>query len=650
VERRGKIIIQADARHIPLPDGSVNCIITSPPYWSLRKYDIPDLVWDGAEGCEHRWGDQIIRKQSGGIGKTNVGNFSDDRIHYESKTQFCLLCNAWRGQLGLEPTIDLYLNHLLQIMDECKRVLRDDGTMWVNLGDSYYGGKGQSSMAWCMENEDRDTLQKSHTNIGGRGETRPLDLPQGTIQPKSLCLIPERFAIEMVERDTMDIYELDKKWIVCNNLNVTEDTYYALQRPDQGKGIQHGVSAKMESGTSRTISKTNEGMGREEPRQNSSLQQEALLVESGRRNNEGDERECKSTPKIKNASNDELWWESSQVRLLWGNDLSISNDRSHQWENTGTQEGTKKVWIGLSVAKEDELSRRFQGFVYELQLGNRKVWILPPSRGKNLRLRKRDIPLELLPLFKLHKPERWILRSKIIWHKPNCMPSSAKDRFTVDFEPIFFFVKSRKYWFEQQYDPTIEPYSEKRAIRPQTSYMKAIHSSGKPAGNFTYNKLQPQGRNRRCVWTIPTQPYSEAHFATFPEALVEPMIRAGCPKEICVKCGKAREKIIKPKFTSHESKTDSKYEKGTGANRISLLRQAARERGEEYHQELEFLGYTDCGCNAGWRTGIVLDPFCGSGTVIKVAEKFQRKGIGIDLGYQNLQVKRISNNQKIMFA
>jgi hypothetical protein len=128
------------------------------------------------------------------------------------------------------------------------------------------------------------------------------------------------------------------------------------------------------------------------------------------------------------------------------------------------------------------------------------------------------------------------------------------------------------------------------------------------------------------------------------------MIRAGCPKEICVKCGKAREKIVKPKFTSHESKTDSKYEKGTAANRISLLRQAARERGEEYHQELEFLGYTDCGCNAGFRTGIVLDPFCGSGTVIKVAEKFQRKGIGIDLGYQNLQVKRISNNQKIMFA
>jgi len=649
--------IQTDSRHIPLDDQSVNCIITSPPYWSLRKYDIPDLVWDGAEGCEHRWGDQIIRKQSGGIGKTNVGNFSDDRIHYESKTQFCLLCNAWRGQLGLEPTIDLYLKHLLQIMDECKRVLRDDGVMFVNLGDSYSGSWGNYG---SREGGQRPREAEKFDRPG----VTPQNFLPGTvncgISPKSLCLIPERFVIEMVERDTMDIYELDKKWIVCNNLNVTEDTYYALQRPDQGKGIQHGVSAKMESGTSRTISKTNEGMGREEPRQNSSLQQEALLVESGRRNNEGDERECKSTPKIKNASNDELWWESSQVRLLWGNDLSISNDRSHQWENTGTQEGTKKVWIGLSVAKEDELSRRFQGFVYELQLGNRKVWILPPSRGKNLRLRKRDIPLELLPLFKLHKPERWILRSKIIWHKPNCMPSSAKDRFTVDFEPIFFFVKSRKYWFEQQYDPTIEPYSEKRAIRPQTSYMKAIHSSGKPAGNFTYNKLQPQGRNRRCVWTIPTASYSEAHFATFPEALVEPMIRAGCPKEICVKCGKAREKI--EKVVGHQitesmkiagcdknGKYDGIEQKNYDSANAQKPSETKKRILESMSQVKEYF-YTDCGCNAGFRPGVVLDPFCGSGTVLRVSERLGRQAVGIDLAYQELQDKRVLNNQKVLFS
>jgi DNA modification methylase len=123
----------------------------------------------------------------------------------------------------------------------------------------------------------------------------------------------------------------------------------------------------------------------------------------------------------------------------------------------------------------------------------------------------------------------WILRNKIIWHKPNAMPSSVKDRFTVDFEEVFFFVKNKNYYFETQFEPTVEPYSEKRSKRPETSLMKADYIKGK-AGNFTYNKLRPQGRNKRTVWSINTKPLKEAHFATYPETLVEPMIKAGCPK------------------------------------------------------------------------------------------------------------------------
>lgn len=123
----------------------------------------------------------------------------------------------------------------------------------------------------------------------------------------------------------------------------------------------------------------------------------------------------------------------------------------------------------------------------------------------------------------------WILRNEIIWHKPNCMPSSVTDRFTVDFEKVFFFVKSKKYWFEQQFTPTVELYSPERAKRPETSRMKAVYSSGKKAGNFTTNKLRPEGKNKRCVWSINTKPLREAHFAAFPESLIEPMIKSGCP-------------------------------------------------------------------------------------------------------------------------
>jgi len=153
----------------------------------------------------------------------------------------------------------------------------------------------------------------------------------------------------------------------------------------------------------------------------------------------------------------------------------------------------------------------------------------PPCRKTSV---QNKCLLQIPSRFGLEMTNRgWILRNEIIWFKPNCMPSSVKDRFTVDFEKIFFFVKSKKYYFETQYEPTIEEYSPERAKRPETSRMKAIHSSGKPAGNFTYNKIQPQGRNKRAVWRITTKPYKEAHFATYPEELCETPIKAGCPKD-----------------------------------------------------------------------------------------------------------------------
>lgn len=120
----------------------------------------------------------------------------------------------------------------------------------------------------------------------------------------------------------------------------------------------------------------------------------------------------------------------------------------------------------------------------------------------------------------------WILRNKIIWHKPNCMPSSVRDRFTVDFEEVFFFVKNKQYYFEQQFDP-YAPASDVRyrqALRAGKSYnSKEPYTKNTPYSN-------PKGRNRRCVWSINTKPFMGPHFATFPEALVERMILAGCPK------------------------------------------------------------------------------------------------------------------------
>lgn len=119
----------------------------------------------------------------------------------------------------------------------------------------------------------------------------------------------------------------------------------------------------------------------------------------------------------------------------------------------------------------------------------------------------------------------WILRNQIIWHKPNCMPSSVKDRFTVDFEKIFFFAKSKKYHFEQQIEPhttSVGPLREKNSEKYKNL-----------PGQFSYGKRTfygKNGRNKRCVWKICVQPSKYAHFATFPETLIDTPIRAGCPE------------------------------------------------------------------------------------------------------------------------
>jgi len=124
----------------------------------------------------------------------------------------------------------------------------------------------------------------------------------------------------------------------------------------------------------------------------------------------------------------------------------------------------------------------------------------------------------------------WVLRNEIIWHKPNSMPTSASDRFTVDFEKIFFFVKQQKYYFEQQLDKSIWAESDSR-------FLNGASRTGKKTsqGNYAIDKggaYREDGmRNMRTVWTINTESFSGAHFATYPQLLVERMIKAGCPKD-----------------------------------------------------------------------------------------------------------------------
>jgi site-specific DNA-methyltransferase (adenine-specific) len=177
----------------------------------------------------------------------------------------------------------------------------------------------------------------------------------------------------------------------------------------------------------------------------------------------------------------------------------------------------------------------------------------------------------------------WILRSDIIWYKPNAMPSSVKDRPTTDHEYIFLLVKSKDYYYDidaiREPHVTFTPKSRMKGGRGHFGKKNGTPEQGKNAGNSNLHSgrwdqaFHPQGRNRRTVWEIPLSKFRDAHFAVFPEKLVGLCILAGCPQD-----------------------------------------------------------------------GIVLDPFIGSGTTAVVAQRLGRRFVGIDSSpeYCEMARKRLS--------
>ena len=125
----------------------------------------------------------------------------------------------------------------------------------------------------------------------------------------------------------------------------------------------------------------------------------------------------------------------------------------------------------------------------------------------------------------------WKLRNIIIWHKPNQLPQGVSDRFTNDFEPIFFFAKSNKYSFNQQFEAYTKPLDRWGGDELTA---KGISEWSENTGQNAYRtrnlRPNPEGRNMRSVWSINTKGESEKHFACYPQQLVNRIIKAGCPE------------------------------------------------------------------------------------------------------------------------
>jgi DNA modification methylase len=191
-------ILEGEVREVlgRLPDESIHCVVTSPPYWGLRDYGLPPVLWGGSPSCPHEWDSLIPGNTKGGTGTPNGRNaVGAGYARGERRGRFCLSCDAWLGQLGLEPTAELFVQHLAGIFDEVRRVLRSDGTLWLNLGDTF---QGDSPVRRSSSEAFSDRWDPSQTR--GRGGSRRSAARSGDLKPKDLAGIPWRVTLELQRR------------------------------------------------------------------------------------------------------------------------------------------------------------------------------------------------------------------------------------------------------------------------------------------------------------------------------------------------------------------------------------------------------------------------------------------------------------------
>jgi hypothetical protein len=303
-----------------------------------------------------------------------------------------------------------------------------------------------------------------------------------------------------------------------------------------------------------------------------------------------------------------------------------------------------------------------------------------------LALVRREIPLHLLRFFRSvgHKPkdlvntphlvaealreEGWWLRADIIWKKANPMPESVIDRPTKAHEYVFLLTKSESYYYDRF--AILEPFADARQGRDGSKKSRERNRGGRNDGFTKPNGIDPSangGRNKRSVWTIHAQPFKGAHFAVFPEALVEPMILAGTSERgCCVTCGAPLTRVLE---YACEKCGGAIPRQGKSCPSCGHVREG--KVGRDLQPELCATDWSTpgrqtphlpggfsnstradnwrptCACpSAGVVGALVLDPFCGSGTTGVVALRHGRRFLGIEINpdYAALATTRITES------
>lgn len=617
-------IIHGDCLEVisELPDESVDCVVTSPPYLALRDYGTAEWV-GGSSECKHIKSSNLKRDVSGGYTGKDKGtrgqqdNATSSAILY---SDVCKKCGAERkdSQLGLEKTPQEYVDNLVKLFSQIKRVLKKEGTVWLNLGDTYAGSGHnikpkdlagipwrtafalqddgwylRQDIIWCLSGgtkvyartqkgdmpmtlKDLARLDPETVKLwSGERWTQLLGLSKSRRKATELSLVlrsGERIVCTPTHKFPTSRGLLEASAIKIGDClvrvripesespktpeHITDDAawlagLYLAEGSMSGDTIQIAGHRKEQVRWNR-VQRVAEAYGGSATRTIAGNSMEIrvygrLLVALIRELVSGNDAHHKHIANVVWRYNDSFLFEYLRGYLDGDGHWDEKNKR---WRlgfcrNYALEQDlhTACARLGLTLTLRPTTSR-YQGGMKPSFRGEIRIeksgHYNEKSRDEVMRIEKGRCRW-VYDLGVADEPHLFALSSGVLTHnsKPNPMPESVTDRCTKAHEYIFLLTKSPRYYFDQDairekavipHNPDFTP-SQKdwSQFWPKDESGKAART-GNPIQN-TNPQAPPGGRNKRSVWTVTTKPFKGAHFATFPEKLISPMILAGCPEK-----------------------------------------------------------------------------------------------------------------------